>query len=265
MELELDGTRALVTAASQGLGRASAERLAAEGATVAITSRSRENLEEAREEIVSNAGADSDSVIVRECDLTDEDSIDEGVSAAVDELGGLDALVTNHGGPPQSDFESATLSDLDETYHSVLRSTFQVIQTALPALRDGGGSITNVVSASAREPPKNHLLSNTIRPGIYGLSKTLSREYADDGIRVNCVCPRAVMTERIENLNRTEAERDGISVEEAQQRRVEELAMDRPGDPAEFGRAVAFLASDAASFTTGESLLVDGGWTRSAF
>lgn len=265
MELQLDGKRALVMAASQGLGRAAAARLADEGATVAITSRSLDNLEDAREYIASNTSAEHDDVVVETCDLSEETSIDEGVTSAIDELGGLDALVTNHGGPPQSDFASATLEQLDETYQSVLRSTFQVIQHAIPALRDGGGSITNIVSASAREPPEHHLLSNTIRPGIYGLSKTLSKEYAEDDVRVNCVCPRAVMTERIENLNRTEAERDGLSLEAVQERRVEELALDRPGDTEEFGRAVAFLASDAASFTTGDALLVDGGWTRSAF
>ena len=265
MDVGLEGKRVLVMAASQGLGRAAAAQLVDEGATVARTSRSQENLEDAREEILTSTSSTQADIIIQTCDLTDEKSIDEGVTAAIEQLGGLDALVTNHGGPPQSDFESATLSDLDETYHSVLRSTFQVIKAALPALQNGGGSITNIVSASAREPPQNHLLSNMIRPGIYGLSKTLSREYADEEIRVNCVCPRAIMTERIENLNQVEAERDGITIEEAQQRRVEELAMERPGQPSEFGNAVTFLASDAASFTTGETFLVDGGWTRSVF
>jgi 3-oxoacyl-[acyl-carrier protein] reductase len=264
--MDLEGDRALVTAASKGLGRAAAKHLLLGGASVAISSRSEANLADAKEHLVDEADVPDERVATVTCDLTDASDIEAAVEATVDAFGGLDVLVTNHGGPPQRSFEESTVEDLDGAYESVLRSTYLAVDAALPHLLDGdGGSITNIVSASARESPANHIVSNALRPGIYGLSKGLANEYGDEGLRANCVCPRAVMTERIERLNEVEAERDGLTIEEVQERRVEELPMKRPGDTDEFGRTVAFLASDDASFVTGAFLPVDGGWTRSAF
>lgn len=154
------------------------------------------------------------------------------------------------------------MSEFDETYETALRSTITVVKSVLPHLRDGGGSITNIVSASAREAPKNHILSNTFRPSIYGFSKGLSREYGSDGVRVNCVAPRGIKTDRLDYKIDVLSDEEDISVREAKERRSEELPLDRLGSPSEFGKAVAFIASDAASFTTGSVFEVDGGWTR---
>lgn len=265
MDLGLEGSNALVTASSQGLGRAVAARLATEGARVAISSRSEENLETAKERIVADTGVDADQIVPVVCDLSESETVPDRIAVAVDELDGLDVLVTNHGGPPAVSFEEATVEDFDETYASLVKSTILTVETALPHLRSSGGSITNIVSASAREPPTNHVLSNTLRPAIYGLSKSLANEYADDGVRVNCVCPRSVMTDRIEYKIDVLADNEDITVAEAHNRREEELPLRRLGDPKEFARAVAFVASDAASFITGAVLRVDGGWAKSAF
>lgn len=266
MDLQLDDTAVVVTAASKGLGKAVATAFVDEGATVVISSRSEDNLAEATEDILAETGADAEAVRAITCDLGDEAEIRALVDDAVERLGGLDVLVTNHGGPAAQTFAESSVEDFDETYRTVLRSTVALVDEALPHLRAGdGGAITNMVSASAQEPPVGHVLSNTIRPGIYGLSKSLSNEYADEGVRVNCVCPRGVMTDRIEYKIEVLADREDISVEEATQRRRDELPIDRLGDPAEFARAVVFVSSDAASFTTGSTVHVDGGWARKSF
>jgi len=114
------------------------------------------------------------------------------VTAAIERLGGLDILVTNSGGPDKIGFDDATLEQFDETYELVVKSVIAAIDAALPALKDGGGAITNIIAASVQQPDANHILANTVRPSIYGLAKSLSHEYADDGIRVNNVCPKKV-------------------------------------------------------------------------
>lgn len=258
------GSSAIVMAGSKGLGLASARELANQGASVGIVSRSPDNLEAARETIRSTTDATADDILVASADLHDPEATRSAVEGLVEGLGGLDVLVTNHGGPSVQSIEETTVEELDEAYAGVLRGTFVTLQTALPALEDGGGSIVNVVSASVREPLPGDVLQNMLRPGIYSLSKALSREYGPE-VRVNCLCPRGILTERIEYKIDVLAEREGISTEEAHRRRTEELAVDSLGDPEEFGEAVSFLASPAASYVTGAFLPIDGGWSRGAF
>lgn len=265
MDLGLEDKSAIVLAGSKGLGRAVATEFVAEGSRVVVTSSDPENLTNAVREIQRETGCDSERIGYQVCDLTEPSSIEDGMTAAIDELGGLDLLVTNHAGPPSKSFSETTLDDFDTTYESVLRSTIQACKIALPHLQDGGGSITNLVAASTLEPNVSGSLANVIRPGIYGLSKTLANEFGDDGVRVNCVSPRGVMTDRIEYKIDLLAENEQISVEKAKEKREEELPLSRLGSPEEFARAVAFVASPAAGFTTGSILPVDGGWSSHAF
>lgn len=262
MDLELDGTRALVHAASAGLGRAAAGRLATEGARVVITSRDADRLDAARDAICDLADVPPDRVEPVVCDLSRVDDIDRATEAAIDRFGGLDVLVTNHGGTPVKPFADCTLDDFDDAYEYVLRSTVRSIQAALPALTDGGGSIVNVVAASVEEPTPNHVVSGTLRAGIYALSKCLATDYADEGVRVNCACPRGVLTDRVVSNVELLAETEGVSVEDAEALRTGAIPQGRFGDPAEFADAVAYLASPRASYVTGETLSVDGGWLR---
>lgn len=258
-----DGKRALVTAASKGLGLATATELVERGARVAILSRDPEHLVAARESIRDAAGV-SDAVITAPADLAEPTEVRRAITESIEELGGLDVLVTNHGGPAVQPIAETSVEALDDAYESVLRGTFVILQTALPELEDGGGSIVNIVSATVREPLSGDVLQNLLRPGIYALSKALSREYGPE-VRVNCLCPRGVLTDRIEYKVDLLAEREGIGREAALDRRTEELAVDDLGTPEEFARAVAFLAGEEASYITGAFLPIDGGWSRGAF
>lgn len=271
MDLQLDGTRALVLASSQGIGLASAKALVDEGASVVISSRSESNLAEAKESIIDETGADETRVETLTCDLSEPDEVYDRVTTAIDRLGGLDILVTNSGGPPKIGFEETTIDQFDWTYELVLKSVIVAIDAALPSLEEGGGAITNLIATSTQEPEANHVLGNTIRMGVYGLSKSLAEEYADKGVRVNCACPKKVgpLTEREKDrpthIDRYAEEHD-LDYETAREEFIAGIIpLGRHGELSEFGRSVAFLSSPAASYITGHSLNVDGGWANTPF
>lgn len=261
MDLELNGVDAYVAASSKGLGLASAKRLADEGANVAISSRSRSNLEEARAEIIEETGVSDESVLTVECDVTERSDVSNAIETAVEAFDGLDVLVNNHGGPPAISFDEATDDDWDDAYELVIKSNVWHVQAALPHLQESPqGALVTVTSASAQEPDKNHALSNVFRLGLYGLSKTISVEYPS--IRSNVVAPRFVMTDRIKYKIERRAEHRDISWEEALETRENEVVLNRPGDVEEFANAVAFVVSPKASYITGDVIHVDGGWKR---
>ncbi len=261
MELGLKGQSVFVAAASKGLGLGAATQFAAEGANVTIASRSSENLERARETILEATGREDDAVFTVEVDLADREAIESGIEAAVEEFGGLDVLVTNHGGPNNVSFADTSLEAFDEGYNDVLRTTVIQCKAALPALRDEGGAITHLVAASAAEPTPYGTIGNVFRPGIYGLSKVLANEEGENEVRSNCVAPRGVLSDRIESKITARAEREGITEAEVRDLRVAELPVPEMGTTEEFGKAVAFVSSPAASYITGSVLPVDGGWS----
>lgn len=262
MDLQLANKTAFIAASSKGLGRASAIRLSKEGANVVISSRSEDNLTDARNAIIAEPDVDDSQVRTVICDLSDRASIEAAIETTVEEFDGLDILVNNHGGPPAVPFNEATDEQWDTAYTNVIKSNVHLTRAGLPYLQDGsGGSLITITSASAREPGENHVLSNVFRLGLYGLTKSIAHEYAPT-IRANCITPRFVMTDRIKYKIKRRADHRGISVSEARRTREEEVLLDRPGDPEEFADAVAFLASPRASYTTGSILSVDGGWAQ---
>ena len=252
MDLGLNGRRALVSAASKGLGRACAAALAGEGASVFISSRSEGQLEKSAQEIGAAgwlAGDVSEPALPQRL-----------VDAAVARMGGLDILVCNAGGPPPGTFLSTDLDAWDRGYQLTLMSTVRLIKAALPHIqRSDQGRIVILTSTSVREPIPNIMLSNAFRSAVTAAAKTMSGELIPMGITVNTIQPGRILTDRILELDGMVAKQEGISREEATERSVKAIPAGRLGRVEEFGAACAFLCSAQASYITGQNLAIDGG------
>ena len=247
MDLGLKGRRALVTAASKGLGRACAHALAAEGARVFISSRDGALLEKVSKDIGAQGW--------HAADMSVAGGPEGAVEAAAAALGGLDILVVNAGGPPAANFQGTSLDNWDAAHRLTLMSAVRLIKSALPHLKQSDqGRIVIVTSISVRQPLPQLVLSNSVRAAVTGMAKTLSGEIGPDGITVNCLAPGAVLTDRIRNLAPA-----GVDIEEYLQRSAEAVPLRRMGDPAEFGATCAFLCSKQAGFITGQTIGFDGG------
>jgi 3-oxoacyl-[acyl-carrier protein] reductase len=248
MDLGLGGRKALVTAASKGLGRACAESLAAEGAKVFISSRDEVAIAKTAKEIKA-AGWFA-------ADLGKPDDPENLVKKALAQLGELDVLVVNAGGPPPGNFQSTPIEMWEVAFNLTLMSAVRLIKIALPHLkRSDQGRIVCITSIAVRQPIPVLALSNSLRAAVTGLVKTLSRELAPDRITVNCLAPDAILTDRVRQL----AAAAGGDLEEELKRRAAATPMGRFGDPADFGAACAFLCSRQAGYITGQTLGVDGG------
>jgi len=258
MDLGLKGKCAIVCAASKGLGRASALALAREGASIVMCARRADALEQAAREIGAETGA---TVLAVPADVGVQADADRLIRTAADSLGGIDVLVTNTGGPPSGPFEGIRDADWYAAIESLLMSVVRLSREVIPHMRArGGGRIIHITSISVKQPVQGLVLSNALRAAVTGLSKTLSNELASDRILVNCVAPGYTATDRVVELTAAAAQREGIAPEIVQKRTEEKIPMRRMGTPDEFGAAVAFLASDRASYLTGVTLQVDGGY-----
>lgn len=258
MDLQLTGKVAMVAASSKGLGRACAIGLAREGVKVSLGARSAEGLAAVADQIREETGGD---VLTVPTDVTQADQIERWGAQTVEQFGGVDILVTNAGGPPHGAWEDFLSDDAwVQAFELNMLSTIRMIRMVVPSMRArGGGRILNIQSTSVKAPISGLILSNTIRPGVAGLAKSLSRELAGDNILVNTVCPGAIYTDRLRSGTLDRAQRAGITEDVAIAERTQTIPLKRFGTPEEFANMVVFLASGRASYMTGVTVMVDGG------
>ncbi len=263
MNLGLRGKVALVAAASRGLGRAVADELAAEGTHSILCARERGPLEQAAVEI---AGATGVPVLAEPADVADPAAVDQLVAHGIDRFGRVDVLVTNAGGPPAGPFESLTPTMWEAATRLTLGSVVSLTRAVLPGMKSRRwGRIINITSISVKQPVDALMLSNSLRAAVTGFARTLATEVAPFGVTVNNALPGYTRTERVEQLARASEARGGPSADAMRRSWEAQIPMGRLGEAHEFAALVAFLASERASYITGASVAVDGGWIRSLY
>jgi 3-oxoacyl-[acyl-carrier protein] reductase len=263
MDLGLKGKVALVAAASQGLGRAVAEELAAEGASLILCARGEETLNAACDSIRKMNGTE---VLGVAGDLSSSADIERIVSEGVRRFSQIDILVTNTGGPPTGKFEDLSRKDWEGATRGLLTSVLDLTRLVLPGMKERRwGRILNITSIAAKQPVENLMLSNSVRAAVTGFAKTLSNEVAEYGVTVNNIMPGYTATERVEDLAQTLAKKEGVDSSAIRARWESEIPMKRLGTPQEFAALAAFLVSERAGYITGNSIAVDGGWIRPIF
>lgn len=258
MDLGLAGKRAIVAAASAGLGAAIARRLSAEGCVVALSSR---DLDRARAAAGSITAATGGEVHAAAADVTDPDAIRAWIGESVETMGGLDIVVPNAGGPPGARFDDTGPEDWDAAYALTLRSAMTFASASRPHLGEGS-SMLFMTSISARQPISMLSMSTVFRGGVAALAKLLADDWGPDGIRVNHLIPGRIATERVASLDASAARDAGISPDDVRVRNEAGIPLGRYGEPDEFAAAAAFLVSPAASYIAGATLQVDGGTVR---
>ena len=261
MDLQLKDKVALVTAASKGLGKAAALEFAREGAKVVICARSN-TLEDAAEEILQETGGD---VLAVHADVTKQADIDHLVTATLEKYGRIDILILNAGGPPPGSFLSLTPDDWESAFELTVMSAVRLCYAVVPHMvARGSGSIVTTQSYSVKQPIDNLILSNSLRMAVIGMIKSMANELGSKGIRVNSINPAWTWTDRVEQLMTDRATRSGKSVQEESANVASVIPLERMGTTEEFGQAIVWLASPAASFIHGHALMFDGGATKAS-
>jgi 3-oxoacyl-[acyl-carrier protein] reductase len=258
VDLGLAGKVALVAASSTGLGRAVAEELASEGAHLVLCARGSEQLERTASAI-RERGTKVEAVAA---DLS-TDGADQVTEHALRTFGRVDILVTNAGGPPAGPFEAHALDAWRTALQTNLESVIRLVRAVLPGMKQNRwGRIVNITSIAVKQPVENLILSNSVRAAVTGLARTLANEVAPFGVTVNNVLPGYTRTDRLQELIDFIGQREGISEADVKDRWHKQIPMGRLGEPREFAALVTFLASERASYITGTSIPVDGGWIK---
>jgi len=256
MELGLKGKRAIVMAASRGLGYASALGLAREGCKLIVCSRDQARIEAAAATINQETGADVKALVA---DVSSASEAKRLVDAAVSAYGGLEIVVHNAGGPPAGETLQMTEEQWQKAFEQNLLSFTRIVGAAAPEMKKAGyGRVLTIASSSIKQPIPNLALSNALRAGVWGIAKTLSRELAPQGILVNVIAPGRIDTERIAELDQANAQKSGKSVEDVRKASIGGIPLGRLGRPEELANLVVFLASQAGSYITGQAITVDG-------
>jgi 3-oxoacyl-[acyl-carrier protein] reductase len=256
MELGLKGKRAIVMAASRGLGYASALGLAREGCKLVVCSRDQARIDAAAAAIRKETGAD---VMALEADVSSASEASRLVDAAVSAYGGLEIVVHNAGGPPAGETLQMSDEQWQKAFEQNMLSFTRIVGAAAPEMRKAGyGRVITIASSSIKQPIPNLALSNALRAGVWGIAKTLSRELASQGILVNVIAPGRIDTERIAELDQANAQKNGKSIEDVRKASIGGIPLGRLGRPEELANLVVFLASEAGSYITGQAITVDG-------
>ena len=263
MDLQIKNKTAIVCASSQGLGKAAAMELASEGVNLVISSRTEEDLLNVKKEIEI---ATSSKILSIVADLNKPEDIDNLYNKATSELGSIDILINNAGGPPPSNFESLNDKDWLNAFNLTMMSSIRFAKLVLPDMKKRNwGRIINISSVSVKTPVQGLFLSNSLRMGVLGWSKALSDEVAPNGITVNSVCPGSTRTARITNIFQAQSKATGKSPEEIESLAASNIPMLRIGEPEDLSALIAFLASEKASYMTGLAIQVDGGSARTFY
>lgn len=261
MDLNIHGRVALVCGSTSGLGLAIATALAEEGCRVAVNGRDDDRLARAVERVKTHALETVDGF---RADVSDRAQAEQLVQRVTKQWGAVDILVCNAGGPPAVHFADAAADSWQGALELNLLSTIHLCRAAVPAMRRRQwGRIICLTSIAAKQPLPDLILSTTARAGVLGFAKALARDLAPQGITVNVVCPGYMHTQRVEELIDRQAARQERAREEVIRGIVEDIPMARMGEPHELAHAIAFLASERASYITGAAVQVDGGFIRS--
>ena len=261
LNLGLENKNVIITAASKGIGKAIAKIFVEEGSNIAICARNKDDLEETKSELLKLTDK---MVIANQCNLTKTASIDNFFDFIIDYFKRIDILINNAGGPPSGKFDDFNINDWKNAYNLNLNSTIYMCKKVIPIMKSNKcGRIINMTSVSVKQPLNNLILSNVMRAGVIGLTKSLANELAPYNILVNSVCPGYTFTERVRSLSENIAKKNNVKIQDIIDQWQSTIPLGRLAKPEEIANVVVFLASEKASYITGTTIQVDGGFVKS--